>query len=427
MGGTVVMTSILNRKINRRKAISKLAVGVIGAAAAVAVGGTIYYNLTTTRPKDSIVFGSSLSLSGPLKPIVEESYLPLYNIWKDMVNSKGGFYISELNKSLPIELRIYDDGSDTAKVSLLYQKLILEDKVDFLLPPWGTAWEFAAAVECEKNKRVLVMGIEGGDPTKLITPYDYVFFTSPWRPPRVAKMLADFMSNYNINSAAITTAQTDFTVDQTKFLVEELNRRKIEIRYRTEYPLDIKDATSILSAIADTKAEAILFMCYPADSVVLANALLRRSDIKPKIVYFLLGPSYQFFVNTFRDKLEGMMVGMSTNKRLAGEKIALWSSKLKEKGVDWDWIDQPIGIAGLEIMEQAITRASSLDHKKVQQVLATSEFDTIMGKIRYERMDGKWWVSTATPRIGQWIKGELKQVWPLDAKEADPVIPYSVP
>jgi hypothetical protein len=78
-------------------------------------------------------------------------------------------------------------------------------------------------------------------------------------------------------------------------------------------------------------------------------------------------------------------------------------------------------------MEQAITRASSLDHKKVQQVLATSEFDTILGKIRYERMDGKWWVSTAIPRIGQWIKGELKQVWPLDAKEADPVIPYSVP
>jgi hypothetical protein len=167
-------------------------------------------------------------------------------------------------------------------------------------------------------------------------------------------------------------------------------------------------------------------MSYPADSLVLANAFLRQK-MEPKLVFFLLGPSYPFFYKALADKTEGMMVYMATNRRVAGEKFVFWSTKLKEKGVDWDWTDQPSIIAGLEIMEQAITKAADFDNEKVRQVLITNEFDTIMGKIRYERVDGKWWVSTATPRIGQWIKGDLRQVWPLDTKEADPVIPYSPP
>jgi branched-chain amino acid transport system substrate-binding protein len=416
--------------ITRRKAISKVMAGTIGAVVAAAAGGAAYYyltSLTSRQPKDSLVFGASLPLSGPLKPIADEGMIPLYDIWKNYVNSKGGFYILNLNRSLPIELKIYDDASDTAKVPLLYQKLILEDKVDFVLAPWGTAWQLSAAPVCENNKKVLVTTIEGGDLTKLgDKPYDYVFFAGEWKPFKVSKTLADFLSYHNIKSVNIATAQTDFAIDNTNFLVNELNRRNIEIKYRTEYPLDIKDASPILSAMAGTKAEAILFMSYPADSLVLANAFLRQK-MEPKLVFFLLGPSYPFFYKALADKTEGMMVYMATNRRVAGEKFVFWSTKLKEKGVDWDWTDQPSIIAGLEIMEQAITKAADFDNEKVRQVLITNEFDTIMGKIRYERVDGKWWVSTATPRIGQWIKGDLRQVWPLDTKEADPVIPYSPP
>jgi branched-chain amino acid transport system substrate-binding protein len=415
--------------ITRRKAISKIIAGTIGIIVAAAAGGAVYYylnSLTIRQPKNSLVFGASLPLSGPLKPVADEGIIPLYEIWRNNVNNKGGFYIAEFNKNLPIELRTYDDAGDTAKVSLLYQKLITEDKVDFVLPPWGTAWQLSAAPVCEENKKVLITTIEGGDLKKLgDKPYDYVFFSGETKPFKIAPSLADFLAYHNIKSVAITTVQTDLGIDLTKYLINELNGKNIEIRYRTEYPPDIKDASSILAAIAAKEAEAILFISYPADSLVLANALLRQK-IEPKIVYFFLGPNYPFFYKTLAEKTEGMMVWMSTNKSIAGEKFALWSSKLKEKGVDWDWADQPTIIAGLEIMEQAITKAADFDNEKIRQVLITNEFSTILGKIRYERVDGKWWVSTARPRIGQWIKGELRQVWPLDTKEADPVMPYSI-
>ena len=415
-------------KISRRKAISKVAYGAIGAVAAAAVGGLSYYYLSNLpTPKNSLVFGASLPLSGPLKPVADQGIIPLYEIWRDNINKKGGFYINRFNRNLPVELRIYDDVGDTARVSLLYQKLIIEDKVDFVLPPYGTAWQLSAAPICENNKKVLVTTLEAGDLRKLgDKPYEYTFFSGEWKPFKNAKLLAEFLSHHNIKSVAIATVQTDAGIDTTKFLVDELNRRRIEILYRTEYPGDIKDASSILAAIAGTRAEAILFLSYPADSLVLANALLRQR-LEPKLVYFLLGPNYPFFYQALADKTEGMMTYMTSNRTVAGDKFVFWSQKLKEKGVDWDWADQPSIIAGLEIMEQAITKAADFDNEKIRQVLITNEFDTIMGKIRFERLDGKWWVGTGVPRIGQWIKGELKQIWPLDTKEADAIIPYSIP
>ena len=82
--------------------------------------------------KDKIVCGMSRPISGPLAIIGESAFAPIYNTWVPMVNDEGGIYFSEYDKNLPIELLIYDDKSDVGTMARLTEKLILEDKVDFL-------------------------------------------------------------------------------------------------------------------------------------------------------------------------------------------------------------------------------------------------------------------------------------------------------
>ena len=66
-------------------------------------------------------------------------------LWVPEVNAQGGIFVKEYNKKLPIELKIYDDKSDQGTMTRLTEKLILEDKVDFLFPACGTACLFAAS------------------------------------------------------------------------------------------------------------------------------------------------------------------------------------------------------------------------------------------------------------------------------------------
>ena len=111
--------------------------------------------------KETIVIGAARPLTGPLEIFEQTSFGPIYKMWIDEVNAEGGIYVKKYGKKLPIETIIYDDKSDIDTMTNLVEKLIVEDKVDFILPPAGTAMLFAAA-PIANNYKYLIVGAEGG-------------------------------------------------------------------------------------------------------------------------------------------------------------------------------------------------------------------------------------------------------------------------
>jgi len=111
--------------------------------------------------KDKIVFGKAVSLTGPNAFIHESAAKAIHEMWVDEVNAKGGIYVEEYGKRLPIEVIVYDDKSDHGTMVKMIEKLIVEDKVDFMFPPCGTAFLFAAAPIFEKHGYIL-LGNEAG-------------------------------------------------------------------------------------------------------------------------------------------------------------------------------------------------------------------------------------------------------------------------
>jgi branched-chain amino acid transport system substrate-binding protein len=117
---------------------------VIAAIIIVVIAGGILYaylygplSPQKVSAKDRIVIGFTVALSGPLSAQGNEQ-LRAYQICTDYINSLGGIYVAELGRRLPINLTYYDDSSDASKARSLYEKLIVEDKVDLLWAPWGT-------------------------------------------------------------------------------------------------------------------------------------------------------------------------------------------------------------------------------------------------------------------------------------------------
>ena len=161
----------------------------------------VFFLAGTVAAKDKIVIGQAISLSGPQAPAVQMSGGPIYELWVEEVNKQGGIYVKEYGKKLPVELKRYDDKTDIGTMANLIEKLIIEDKVDFIFPPWGTAWLFAAAPIANKYGYILIGGPGGAMKLKdLDLPY---FFQVLNFSDTQAPALAAIFKEVGVKSAAV--------------------------------------------------------------------------------------------------------------------------------------------------------------------------------------------------------------------------------
>ena len=91
-----------------------------------------------------IKIGYAISRTGPFAPGAQVTQEPNYLLWADQVNAAGGISVKG-GKKRKVELIGYDDRSDVETTVRTYEKLMGSDKVDLILPPWGSGTNFAVA------------------------------------------------------------------------------------------------------------------------------------------------------------------------------------------------------------------------------------------------------------------------------------------
>ena len=91
----------------------------------------------------SIKIGYAISLTGPNAPGAGITVLPNYQLWVKEVNDAGGIMLERVGKRVPIEVIEYDDHSNVDDAVGAVERLISQDKVDFILSPWGTGLNLA--------------------------------------------------------------------------------------------------------------------------------------------------------------------------------------------------------------------------------------------------------------------------------------------
>ena len=152
---------------------------------------------------DKILIGNAIALSGPYAFAAATTQIAPYDLWVKEVNEKGGIYLKKYDKRIPVEILRYDDKSDTGTCVKMVEKLILDDKVDLLLPPWGTALNFAVAPIVTRYGYP-VMGVTV-DSMKLkeiahTIPYMFVHLNQP---PVKAEAIVPLCQELGVKTAAV--------------------------------------------------------------------------------------------------------------------------------------------------------------------------------------------------------------------------------
>jgi branched-chain amino acid transport system substrate-binding protein len=370
--------------------------------------------------KDKIVVGMSRPLSGPLAIIGDSGFKPIYDTIVPEWNADGGIFVTEYGKKLPIELKVYDDKSDVGTMTRLTEKLILEDKVDFVWPACGTSFIFGQAPIANKYNYLLLTA-EGGATTIKDSLYSlpYVFVSLSFSDWYQLPVLADMWAAAGVKSAYVTYIADLHGIEYSGIAGLEFGRVGIKILGNVSLPPELKDfAPVILDAMA-SGADAFCCFGYP-DQVMPITGTAIGLDYNPKAMVMGPGGNFGFYHTSFGPQVEGIC-GFTAYARGQTPALDTVADKLYSNAPEeaQDWWGHPLYWGAWEYWKAAVEKAGTLDQTAVRNVFATEHFTTALGDTYFTTFGdgGGLMAKESHPgEIGQWQNGIFEVVgggnWP---------------
>ncbi|MBN2535455.1 MAG: amino acid ABC transporter substrate-binding protein [Spirochaetales bacterium] len=378
---------------------------------------------TQKEDKTIIRIGASRSLTGPLAPIGDVAFGPILKMWVDEVNAAGGIYIKEYDKKLPVETVIYDDESKEDIMVRNLEKLIVEDKVDFIFPPIGTHLVLVAAPIVNKYK-YLFWAAEGGASQikEVIKGLPYFFSSLSFSTHNQVPVLADIMENLGVKTAAIVFLADDHGVEYSSAAVPQLALKGINVALVKSIPTGIKDMSDIINEAKTANVDAFCIFAYP-DETLLSVGQSIELGFNPKLFITSVGANFAFFQQAFGPAAEGVMgVGAWNTKVSPGHKeLAEKLVKNFGEGI-LDWWGHNLYYASLQFWQQAVEAAGTLDQETIRDIFAAQKFNTILGPTWFDE-NHLLATDCHSGEIGQWQNGIFEVIGPPDKATAKPVYP----
>jgi branched-chain amino acid transport system substrate-binding protein len=381
---------------------------------------------TAPAAKDKIIVGMSRPISGPLAIIGDSAFKPIYDTWVPMVNDQGGIYLADYGKKLPIELKIYDDKSDVGTMTRLTEKLILEDKVDFLWPACGSAFVFAQGPLANKYGYVLVTAEGGATTIKDVLPsLPYLFVGLSFSDWYQMPVFADMLAAKGVKTAYVIYIADVFGIEYSGVTGNEFGRVGIKIVGNVSVPPDLKDFAPVILDAQKSGADVFCVMGYP-DQVMPATGTAIALNYNPKAMICGPGGNFGFYHTTFGPATEGVcsftIFDRDTSPALSELADILYNGKPEEIQ---DWWGHALYWAGLDCWKSAVEKAGKVDQKAVRDILATETLDTVLGPTWFTMFGdgGGILAKECHPgEIGQWQNGVFRVVgagpWAADKVHA---------
>ncbi len=392
----------MNQKI--RQAVLAAALAALGALSAEQAGAA-------DAPK-SIRIGYVISLSGVNAQGAATTTLPGYDLWVKDVNDKGGIMVAEFGKRIPIEVVAkYDDTSDAETLLRLEERLMTQDKVDFVLPPWSTGFNLAAApIFAKYGYPHLAVTANANDEEQLVKQFPTLFFFLN-QPQHFGSALIEILNKFKNdgklnNKVAMLSVGDQFGAEMSSGMAAGLKASGYDVVLQKSYPLGAADLTNEIKGAKASGADTFVAASYPPDTFMLTATAITQG-YNPKIFYTAVGTAFAEYGGNFKDKIQGVMGIGGWDPSLPGAQD-YYVRQLAATGHAPDGWASPVTYASLQILEQAIEKSGTLDRKKVLDTIANGgPWQTITGLV-----DLKTHIREHQWGVGQWQNGQFVGISP---------------
>jgi branched-chain amino acid transport system substrate-binding protein len=370
--------------------------------------------------QDKVKIGYAISKTGPNAGGASITQIPNYEMWVKDVMAKGGLKVDD--KRLPIEVVEYDDRSNSEEAVRAVERLITQDKVDLLFPPWGTGLNLAVGPVFNKyGYPQLTFSAVTDRAPELAKRWPNSFWllgTSKQYVDALTGLLKKMRDDGKIgpNIAMISIAD-GFGIDLSQAARKGFTDAGFKLAYDKSYPIGTQDLSPLIGEAQRSGADTFVAFSYPPDTMALTEQA-KVASYAPKVLFLGVGVGFPMYPQRFGANAEGIMsLGGWSKDNAATQAYAKKHEEMFKRGPD-RWGSQ-IGYSSLQMLEQAIERVGKLDRAAIIKELQTGTFDTVLGKVKMvdNMMKDNFWL------IGQWQDGFFVGVAPQRAGVGAVVVP----
>ena len=333
--------------------------------------------------QDTIRFGAALSLTGNLATegkLVREGY----DYFVKAVNERGGIDIG--GKKYKVEIVYYDDESNVNTSVKLYEKLISQDGIKYLLGPYSSGITLAVTTVAEQHRLPIVVAHAAAS-TIYNRGYRYTFGVLNSVDHYTYNMLK-MASEAGLKRLALLNENQLFPQLGIDGAAAQAKQFGMEVVFKEKYASGAKDLSPDLEKMKATNPDMIIAGGYTNDMILLARQI-GQVGLKPRLLGYLLGPTLPGFVKALGPEAEFTLEPVQwTVTAPYKDEIFGWTAPQyaedfqKQYGHAPDY--HPIqSTAALEVFYRAFQKAGSLDPEKVRDAIAATDMVTAYGPIRF--------------------------------------------
>jgi len=367
---------------------------------------------TRAQSDAPIRIGYAISRTGPFAPGAQATQEPSYLLWAEQVNAAGGLNVKGQKRK--IELISYDDRSEVETIVRTFEKLMVTDKVDLILPPWGSTANFAVAPLADKHGYPILA------PTalsmKLVDMKLPNFFSMLPQPYVLMAAAADMLAANGVKTVAVIYMDDVFGLENIAAFEPAVKAKGIEIAEKKSYPLGIKDLSPVLRAIKDKNPDAFVGLTYPPDTI-LASKQSKEIGFNPKGFFTAVGTAFPLYKQVMGADSDGVSGIGSWSVKTSPAAKAYFDAHVARFQKEPDRWASAHCWAGLQILQAAIEKVG-VDRKSIREYIASNEHQTIIGPVRFKGSEIQF-----PGTVSQWVGGDFEVVWPANRATAKLVIP----
>jgi branched-chain amino acid transport system substrate-binding protein len=379
------------------------------------------FAISTAKAADVIKIGAPLALTGALADESKKQEL-VWEMWLTKINAAGGINVGE--KKMKVELIKRDYQTNGQRAAELAEKLITDDKVDFLFAPFGSGHTKIIATVAERYQMPII-ACSASTESVFNQGYKYLFGTLSPNGASTERMVTYFRNAApSVKTIAILGRDDVFPKSMAKGMSDASKSAGLNVVYDELYAIGTIDHSASVSAIKAAAPDWIYVTGYTQD-LILIRKQLADLGVKAKIITMITGPAYREFTDglgnlanditswtwwTHYAKYKGVGIWPTTE--------AFYNEFVAKAGSDPDYIHGSCAAAA-EILQNAVERAGSTDKTKVRDELARTDIVTFYGPVKFSAN------GMNQPRnvpIIQVQSGKIGVLQPDDIKNADLVL-----
>lgn len=358
--------------------------------------------------------GMTTSQSGPY----DTQGVPVRNgylLCQKHVNDRGGLL------GRKVEFLILDDQSDTKRAPVLYEQLIVDEKVDAVMGPYGSPLTESVAPIVEKHRKVMVAPLAA---TSSIWEKGRRYIVMQLGPSEL--FLAgwiDLAARHGLKTVGLVSEDTIFPRSAAKGTIDLAKKNGLAVVMHDEYAKGSQDFSGVLAKVKALNPDVLgIASANLADFIVFARQMKER-DVNVKM--FATTTAVAEFQQALGKAAE-FSYGASP-----------WEPSVPYPGVK-EFVDayqmefqKPPSLhaagayAGCQLLMEAARRAGSVDSERVREQLLKLRTTTIFGDYA---VDERGYQIANKGLLVQWHDGVKVVVWPdrfATAKPRFPTPPWS--